>query len=305
MILDCPICQQLPQKYQAGDFYQDDDEVISAAMHQLKAIEAGLKTCPHCSTLYEYTETYDPGEPMVPSSTSISLMRISPYVAAALFPSAVLPDTSLPLEECIAALKKNTLPQNLNLRKYICEYITDFALQQQDEAFFIRTLLQHPDAEIAVSACQDIVFIATEEYPVWGVRFFTRSQKAIARNWLGNPGSDLHSEILNTLRHHFFAEQKTIQYESAGGNEIPVWYKGYHTLSNLIFRGFPISAVYPQILKQLSQTTGNKALYQRTFELISDSVKKFPDEKEKIIMALNAFPAAAFHPGLREEIQAL
>jgi hypothetical protein len=238
-IVDCAICARLPQK--------SSEDRLPKGAEMLVDAPAGMKRCPECDTFYSYSYDHDPGEPMVPATDTYTLMRLTPVLARAELrdaPAGQKADAQAWLEalardwtrlhDALAAASAARLGSAYTV-KHIVESLTDYYLENNDRAAFARTLLGSPRAAVRAHAATDILFVATEEHPVWNVRAFSRHQQTLAAPWLAD--AELVEAILDALVGCLGADDETVGIDATVGHRAEhVCDVAYHGLANAIYR---------------------------------------------------------------------
>jgi hypothetical protein len=238
-IVDCAICARLPQK--------SSEERLPKGAAVLVDAPAGMKRCPECDTFYSYSYDHDPGEPMVPATDTYTLIRLTPMLARACLRDAPADQKAgaqfwldafardwTMLHETLADASAARLG-SAHTVKHIVESLTDYYLENNDRAAFLRTLLGSPRPAVRANAATDILFVATEEHPVWNVRAFSRHQQTLAAAWL--PDAGLMQAVLEALVGCLDADDETVGIDATLGNRAEhVCDVAYHGLANAIYR---------------------------------------------------------------------
>ena len=123
---------------------------------------------------------------MVPSTDTYTLMRLTPVLARAYLQYAPVIRRPTRRSGLMCSLAAGRCSINAgdasaarlgsaHTVKHIVESLTDYYLENIDRAAFVRTLLGSPRPAVRANAATDILFVATEEHPVWNVRAFSRS----------------------------------------------------------------------------------------------------------------------------------
>jgi hypothetical protein len=214
-----------------------------------------MKRCPECDTFYSYSYDHDPGEPMVPATDTYTLVRLTPVLtraqlrhppvdqkaAAQVWLDALARDWTM-LHETLADACAGRLG-SANTVKHIVESLTDYYLENNDRAAFVRTLLGSPRPAVRANAATDILFVATEEHLVWGVRAFSRHQQTLAAPWLAD--AELVQAILEALVSCLDADDETVRIDATLDEPVEhVCDVAYHGLANAIYRKLvPISVI--------------------------------------------------------------
>lgn len=202
-IVACNLCNALPQKASAN---LQADQTLPEAARRLETIcreeQSGshsrafsvdsLKRCPCCGTFYSEHYFYDGPEYVLdPICEGINLSRMSPARAIERLSGVGTADALEALhdlqsrqpelvEEYVAALIP-LAPANWQITKYLIESLTDAFMLAGDWGRLEAILFRHPDPVVRVEAATDFIYLATEEYPVWCWRFFTKELQDAAR----------------------------------------------------------------------------------------------------------------------------
>lgn len=201
-ILECPICVRLPQKSSSNLLPEGAELLVDGP--------GETKRCPGCQTFYYYSYDYDPGEPMVPSSETYTLSRLTPVLARAQLQGVpehecvaaqplieALAQDWEPMHAVLAGAVEGALPASPHIVKHIIESLNDDYLERDDKGAFSRTLLASRHAAVRADAATDFLYVATEEHAVWSVRAFSRHQQKLAAEWLKD--ETFAQEILQAL----------------------------------------------------------------------------------------------------------
>jgi hypothetical protein len=252
LILDCPTCAQLPQKSRSDRLPDGAEALIDAP--------AETRRCPQCSACYYYNYDFDPGEPMVPSTETYTLMRLTPVLARAQLQGApdhatteaqawldlIARDWDIVHAAFAAAAVRP--PASPHLVKHIVESLTDYYLENDDKAAFSRTLLSSPRAAVRANAAADFLYVATEEHPVWNVRAFSRHQQRLAAPWLDD--ADFTRAILDALVGCLDAEGETLSLDATFGYRAQrACETAYFGLANAFYRKLDPASIMPALRK--------------------------------------------------------
>ena len=287
-MVDCPICVRLPQK-SSSNVLPDGAELLVDGPGE-------TKRCPGCETYYYYSYDYDRGEPMVPSSETYTLTRLTPVLARAQLQGApeheraaaqpLLADLARdwePIHASLAAAAAGPLPASPQIVKHIVESLTDYYLEQHDPAAFIRILLGSPHAAVRATAATDFLYVATEEHAVWTVRVFSRHQQKLAAEWLKD--ETFTKEILHALASCLQSDEPTVLLDGVlGYSDRQACETAYFGLMNAFYRQFDPTLVIPALLASLvSPDRGHREIAAR---LLEDAAKEHPAVKPAIRQAL-------------------
>ena len=274
-IVDCELCNRLPQKVYA-DMKRGQAEPPEAAQlvtvvqedtqaHEYALTQTAFKVCPFCGTYYQYRYDRDDGEHfMDPTNEDVHLERCSPtWVRAELLkkntPAAQdlldalerrYPDL---IRDYVARLAPHP-PQNWQVAKHLIETLTDEYLLKRDWEGLEILLLRHAHPVVRVETAVDLLYMATEKYPVWNIRDFTKELAQAAQDWLWQ---DNHAQFLVDV---FVAaidappDETTLAYD---------WFFGYRPtrlavqamrgLSNAAYRQIDIMRAVPSLVRMFSQ----------------------------------------------------
>jgi hypothetical protein len=226
--------------------------------------QTAFKVCPFCGTYYQYRYDRDDGEHfMDPTNEDVHLVRCSPtWVRVEL-----LQKNTPAAQDLLDALERRYLdlirdyvarlaphpPQNWQISKHLIETLTDEYLLKRDWEGLEILLLRHAHPVVRIETAADLLYIATEKYPVWDIRDFTPELAQAAQHWLFH---DNHAQFLVdvfvTVLHAPLEE--TLAYD---------WFFGYrHTqlsvqalsgLSNVAYRQIDITRAVPALVHLFSQ----------------------------------------------------
>jgi hypothetical protein len=272
-ILECPICVRLPQK-------SNSDRLPKGA--ELLADGPGeTKRCPACQTIYYYSYDYDPGEPMVPSSETYTLSRLTPVLARAQLQGVPEPERVAAqalidalardwdaLHAVLAGAATGAVPAAPHIVKHIVESLSDYYLEKNDKGTFSRTLLASRHAVIRANAATDFLEVATEEHAVWCVRAFSRHQQKLAAEWLKD--EIFAKEILHALASCLESDEPTVLLDGVLGYlDRRACDTAYFGLMNAFGRHFDPTPVIPALQATLhSPDPGRRELAARLLEEI-------------------------------------
>ena len=275
LILDCLTCAQLPQKSRSDRLPDGAEALIDA--------QAETRRCPQCGACYYYNYDFDRGEPMVPSTETYTLMRLTPVLAREQLQGA--PDhakaeaqtwldliardwDSVHAAFAAAAARPLSSP---HLVKHIVESLTDCYLENGDKAAFSRTLLGSPRAAVRANAAADFLYVATEEHPVWNVRAFSRHQQRLAAPWLDDAAFT--RAILDALVGCLDAEDETLSLDATFGYRAQqACETAYFGLANAFYRKLDPAPVMPALQRlSTSAHAGRRGLVERLLEDVKSS----------------------------------
>jgi hypothetical protein len=199
-IIDCHICRNINQKkhidIQAGEKIPSEIENLTEICkkedtpHQYALNIKILKKCPLCGTYYNYNCQKDDGEHfMDPTYDVVYITRQTPYMVMDLHweDSKKLEELKNRYDEItstlISALKKSD-KLNWHIKKYIIEVLTDYYLLNDNWKDIKILLLGNNDPVVRVETAIDLLYITTEEYPVWSTRDFNKELKKSGKKYL-------------------------------------------------------------------------------------------------------------------------
>lgn len=287
-ILECPICGRLPQK--------SSSDTLPAGAELLVDGPGETKRCPDCQTFYYYSYDYDRGEPMVPSSETYTLSRLTPVLARAQLQGApeherlaaqplieALAQDWEPTHAALAAAADGALPASPHIVKHIVESLSDYYLENDDKGAFSRTLLASRHAAVRANAGTDFLYVATEEHAVWTVRAFSRHQQKLAAEWLKD--ETFGQEILQALASCLCSDEPTVLLDAVLGNrDRHACVTAYFGLMNAFYRHFDPTPVIPALLATL--VSPERGWREIAASLLEDASKEHPAVKPAIRQAL-------------------
>lgn len=293
-ILDCPICQQLPQKSSESSLPEGADRLTEGP--------GDTRHCPECRTWYYYSYDYDRGEPMVPETHTYTLSRFSPVLAVAHLEGVAKDEQAAaqpfldalardwdPLHGAFAAALGGPLPALPHVVKYLVESLSDYYLEKDDQAAFSRTLLTSRHGAVRANAATDFLYVATEEHAVWTIRMFSRHQQKLAAVWLQD--DRFKREIVQTLASCLSDDSETRILDSVLGDvRRGACETAYFGLMNAFYRNIDAAPIIPALLAALVDPEySHREIVMR---LLEDAATAQPAVKPMIRKALKPYSGA-------------
>jgi hypothetical protein len=314
-IVDCELCNRLLQKVYANikrgqaeppevaqlvTVFQEDSQA-----HEYAFTQTALKVCPSCGAYYYYRYDRDEGEHfMDPTNEDVSLERWSPAWVMDFLTGKNTPEAReiiRTLEARYPDLIRDYVahiapqpPQNWQVVKHLIETLTDEYLLQLDWEGLEILLLRHANPVVRVETAVDLVYIATEQHPVWNCRHFTKALAGAAQDWL------FHRQREQFLVDVFVNVLQTPRAET----QVYDWFFGYrqsHThsraisgLANAAYRQIDIRRAIPALVRLFS---GDEWLNKRICEALSHAIEQQGTPAKTLIR--EELNAAGIDPTLR------
>lgn len=252
-IIQCQLCISILQKQSTTN------EALPVA-EKLTSLGGELKQCKTCGSYYHYSHEHDPGEPMVMASDSYTLVRLNPCSL-----KKVLPHLPNELEhfnnrytDLVASLMFSLANEwegmNWQIKKYHIEFLSDHFLLNNDWEGIRSHLLMHKDAVVKVETALDLLYIITEEYPVWCVRYFSNELKENAQYLLSIDNPTNLQELIWAFVENMSNTEISYALDSFSGyRKVNLQYQCYTALSNAVYRQLDISIAVTNLFKWLTQ----------------------------------------------------
>jgi hypothetical protein len=189
------------------------------------------------------------------------------------------------IKSLISAIKNNWQQINWQIKKYHIEFLTDHFLYNNDWQSLHSLLLEHQDSVIRVETALDLLYIATEEYPVWCVRYFTKELTKRYQELLMKNKNNI-DEIVHVFSKSIYDQDETYSLDSSFGyRNTTVQYQVYVGISNAAYRGFDISIIVSQLIQWLSHK--DKWFKDRALETLKTYAENKLEHTQQILTILN------------------